>query len=345
METNEARLWRACDEGDLARVQLLTADPAVDVNFVGFERGDTPLIRACRKGHTGIVEHLVAHPRVNVELKNAAGGSPFFLACQENHLDLVRLLGKDPRIDVNALTHLLVTPFSIACEKGHVEVVTELLADPRIDVVKVDESMQSPFQMACGWGNSAIVALLLADPRVDVLQCDHTDFSPFRVACEGNHGDTVSLLLEDDRIDLKSPILGDYTTLAALVDLDSLSIVQRILASGRHVETPFMGEGESATKDLVTNFEDNPDLVRWQLRQLPRFREKYIGQTFALIVLLCDQFFTLTEAESQAQRFFAMARLLPMDLQMVLCNRLYSSPRDIVLRKHSEPGFRRHLHM
>ena len=41
------------------------------------------------------------------------------------------------------------------------------------------------------------------------------------------------------------------------------------------------------------------------------------------------------------RRFFAIAVKLPMDLQMVLCNRIFGSGKDIVLTKSSEPGFRK----
>ena len=42
MESKEQRLWLACSAGDLEIVKELAGDMAVDVNWVGEEKGDTP---------------------------------------------------------------------------------------------------------------------------------------------------------------------------------------------------------------------------------------------------------------------------------------------------------------
>jgi len=49
---------------------------------------------------------------------------------------------------------------------------------------------------------------------------------------------------------------------------------------------------------------------------------------------------TALSQSAQAQRFFMIASRLPLELHMVLCNRMYGSDRDTVSSKVSEPGFR-----
>ena len=78
------------------------------------------------------------------------------------------------------------------------------------------------------------------------------------------------------------------------------------------------------------------------------FIDFFISSVFALIVFLCDDLVSLSvpaptddEAATNTRRFFAIAAALPMDLQMVLCNRMYGSHKDLVLTKHSEPAFKR----
>ena len=44
-------------------------------------------------------------------------------------------------------------------------------------------------------------------------------------------------------------------------------------------------------------------------------------------------------APARSKSFFAIASQLPLELQMVLCNRVYGSPKDLVASKHSETGF------
>ena len=43
--------------------------------------------------------------------------------------------------------------------------------------------------------------------------------------------------------------------------------------------------------------------------------------------------------DENTARFFAISGKLPLELQMVLSNRVYNSPRDLVLTKHSKPSF------
>lgn len=66
-----------------------------------------------------------------------------------------------------------------------------------------------------------------------------------------------------------------------------------------------------------------------------------MGHLFALVVFFADGFVALTpRAPAQVVRFLRIAHKLPMDLQMVLCNRLFGSPKDNVPSKYSEPGFK-----
>ena len=77
------------------------------------------------------------------------------------------------------------------------------------------------------------------------------------------------------------------------------------------------------------------------------FPDSLSAEAFALIVFLCDSYLELRETMpttpvssiSGAVRLFQVARQLPMDLQMVLCNRLYGSAKTLILTRNSEPEF------
>ena len=83
--------------------------------------------------------------------------------------------------------------------------------------------------------------------------------------------------------------------------------------------------------------------------------ESLAGKLFALTVFLCDgylQFRTSrgNEAEAAAEtaatvmpqeRFFRIALVLPMDLQMLLCNRTFGLGGSIIFKKESEAGFKK----
>ena len=99
---------------------------------------------------------------------------------------------------------------------------------------------------------------------------------------------------------------------------------------------------------LLDSFEADPAATRQQLRELPHLRDPFIGEVLALVVFLCDDLLatakpstTDASAASGAARFFQIAVQLPMELQMVLCNRKFGSGKDHVLTKHSEPAFKK----
>jgi len=149
--SKDQQLWDASHQGDFERVKTLASDPAVDMNWIGPEKGDTPLHCTCRFGHLQVVEFLLKHPLVVVNLAGKA--SPLFIACQGSHKEVVELLLADKRVDVNGPTKDGRTPFSVACQVGHKEVVSLLLASVRIDINKADNKRRTP-PLVCLAGRS-----------------------------------------------------------------------------------------------------------------------------------------------------------------------------------------------
>lgn len=59
------------------------------------------------------------------------------------------------------------------------------------------------------------------------------------------------------------------------------------------------------------------------------------------MVLLSDGHLTIGEDTStRSARFFSLGQRLPMDLQMVLCNRLFDLPHDFVTVSKTTIGFK-----
>jgi len=273
-ESKSHELWQACFDGDhaLVEVLLLGNDSAVEVNWIGPEKGDTPLHRACRFGHLQVVEILLKNSSVDVNAGNAGNASsPFYIACQEGHKDMVSLLLGDMRIDLNKPNVNCCTPFYIACQNGHREVVLLLLADTRIDVNTRHTKGLTPCFIACQNGHKAVVSLLLADMRIDANKPQNEWVTPFFIASENGHMEVVSLLLGDMRIevnqqrndgatpfyivcqeghkDMVSLLLADIRININIAENDQctplwmasqnghLLVVQLILASGREIDT------------------------------------------------------------------------------------------------------------
>jgi len=80
--------------------------------------------------------------------------------------------------------------------------------------------------------------------------------------------------------------------------------------------------------DLIDEYERDPVAVRNRLRRQPGLREYFIGHLFALIVFHSDSFVATKDStvDSYTRKFFRITSQLPLDLQMVLCNRIFGSP-------------------
>jgi len=318
----------------------------------------------------------LADPRMDLNKPRNDGATPFFIACQEGHKEVVLLLLADSRVDPNMPRNTGATPFFLACQKGHKEVVLLLLADPRIDPKKPTDTGATPFYVGCRNGNKEVVLLLLADPRVDPNKPKNDGATSFLKACQKGHKEVVSLLLADPRIDPNKPRNDQSTPLWQASQNGHLVVVQHLLASGREIDTKMKctfnnktaaeqgrAIGERTTKenneteedfqrrktnsplcaDLIDAYEREPEhlQVLHRLRRQPGLREYFIGHLFALVIFFSDSFAIISErtAHADTKRFFGICARLPLEVQMIICNKAFGSPKDIILSRDSEPGF------
>jgi len=342
-QSKEQKLWQACTDGDLEAVKKLASDPGVDINWVGEDRGDTALHRACRFGHLEIVKVLLAQERIEANKENEGDASPVSIACQEGHKEVVSLLLADPRVDPNKPANDGATPFLIACQNGHKEVVSMLLTDPRIDHNMPNSNGATPFLIACENGHKEVVSLLLADPRIDPNMPINDQATPLWFASNNGHLAVVQHLLASGKeIDTKMRSAFNNKTAAE---------------QGRAMGTADMDDmDEDETKedyerrktngplcaDLIDEYERDPVAVRHRLRRQPGLREYFIGHLFALVVFHSDSFVVINEslAHPDTMRFFRICARLPLEIQMIICNRVFGCPKDIIPLRDSEPGFK-----
>ena len=260
-----------------------------------------------------------------------------------------------------------------ACTSGDLELVKHLASDPAVNVNWGDpEFNRTAFYRACFHGHLSIVEFLLNHPQVEVNKSQQEGGTPFYAACQEGHLDVAKLLLTDTRIDVNKLNQYQSTPLLKAAEKGHMPIVQLLFASGREVDTkiktiagPARWNNKTAAEiarlqgpliaALIDSFEADPAATRQQLRELPELRDSFMSDLFALVVFLCDGLLLTVDAESsasffvfftkpstsQAVRFFRIAQSLPMELQMVLCNRVFGSGKDHVLTKHSEPAFKK----
>jgi len=283
---------------------------------------------------------MLADPRADPNQSTNDGATPFFIACQQGHKEVVSLLLAEQRTDPNRQNDIGVTPFFIVCEKGYKEVVSLLLADPRIDSNKADDDDEAtPFFIACQEGHKEVVSLLLADPRIDPNKPTNDQSTPLWQASQNGHLVVVQHLLASGReIDTRRRSTFENRTAAE---------------QGRAMGTAEKGDDETLEDfersrtngplcaDLIDEYERDPVATTHRLRRQPGLRDFFIGHLFALVVFHSDSFTVINErtAHFDTKRFFKITSRLPLDLLMLLCNRIFGSPRDIILSRDSEPGF------
>ena len=322
-------LWEACKSGDVHKVPELLANPQVDVNSSSPDRLDTPLHLACRFGRAEVVRLLLRHPAIEVDLGNAGGASPFNIACQEGHRDVADMMLADQRIQPNMVNFRNATPLYKACQNGHLDVLDTLLMDRRVEVNTPTESC-TPLWKASENGRLDVVLLLLASDYI----VDTTATS--LPGAERWHNTTAATWA---RLYPTLPRYQNHTPW----DHDRCRLHGPEIAS------------------LIESYEGDPLRVRVQLRSRPEIRSRFIARLFGVVIFFVDNLLRpsqstvmaattaatmskVPEAEvlavAEALRFLQIAARLPLDLQMVLCNRAFSSARDVVPSHEVEPCFR-----
>jgi len=339
MSTKEEQLWQAATDGDLELVRKLSEDPAVNVEWTDETATRTPFYRACFFGRLEVVEFLLGDPRVNVNCKQKEGATPICGACSEGRTEVVARLLMDPRIDVNEPTIGKTSGFYWACTMGRVGIVAMLLADSRVEVNGRADDGATPFFSACEDGRTAVVSLLLKDPRIDVNLAKSSNSSPLWVVSQNGNLPEAQLILASGR-EIEVGKISNFDQTTALQRARAVAARSK---PNSETEEVFKRKQQACPliADLITRFEEDPTAVRAQLAYLPHVRDSFIGPLFALVVFVADNYARARpETPQHATRFFGVCSQLPLELQMVLCNRVFASPKDLVLARDSEPGFR-----
>ena len=99
---------------------------------------------------------------------------------------------------------------------------------------------------------------------------------------------------------------------------------------------------ETETATLLERFKENPVEIRHAVRVELGCCDELAAEMFALVVFVSDGLLQIRDTASSppAARFFKIARKLPLELQMVLCQLVMGSPKETIPGKESEAAFR-----
>jgi hypothetical protein len=248
--------------------------------------------------------------------------------------------------------------------RGNAEAVQKLLKDqPDTDVNLVRPGRsRTALSMACTKGNLEVVRVLLAHPGSDPNIA--RVLNPIVLAWMADHRDIVKLMLSHPAVDINCGLLwracrqGDEETVVWLLGsnktVDARSVLTGPLLDAGHTPAEIAcHHGFPHIAKLIEAYNSEPLAVRHKIQLTLDVLEAKVAAVFALVVFLCDGLLAprlpdlntgtppgAPETDTKAARFFSVAQRLPLELQMVLCNRMHGSSKNTVRREHSEPAFR-----
>jgi ankyrin repeat protein len=347
----ETALYLAAQRGDYAEVASLldldndkNLDKNLDKNS-GFchchchcpdvNRPDhcdrTPLYVASMKGHHEVVQLLIQHPSILINAATNKGWTALYVASSSNQIKVVELLLSDKNsgfcLDVNASTYSGDTPLHKATAAQHTEVVKLLLSHPNINVNKTDVCGETALYIAAQYGYNDVVQLLLDCNNINVNQVDNQGATALWVAASRGHLTTVELLLASSSSSSVNTQLKTWNGAAYWQGKTAREIA---LLYEFH-----------PTADLLACHEADPIKTRNHLRLKLGFNLQDAANLFALNLFVQDKFIQPNnKTPLLTSRFFRIISALPLELKMLLCNKLYSVHKDFISSHHIQKALK-----
>ena len=264
------------------------------------------------------------------------------------------------------------TELHLAVDKNQVDRVRQLLQEhPELNVNALNSYGWAPLHCAASRWQHEIVQLLLAHPLIDVNLRKRDMWTPLLVATLNARVDAVRILLEDPRVDVNLDIRGrtslwlcvryrKYDVLELLIALrgHELDLVRKGMDLSTTITPLEAAEGHAPEKLLLEKMLSDREKAIHEVRLRLGEPDTLAAELFCVVVFLSDDYLrfrpaSVPEAAGAAvvvrmnsetvrghRRFFRIALRLPMELQMVLCHRIYSSARSIVSVQQTEMIFR-----
>jgi len=231
-----------------------------------------------------------------------------------------------------------------------VDILKYLLAKyPQLDVNARCRDGWTPVTWAIHWGNIAGIRLLTNHPLVDLTIVDNEGLTPLLNALKSWRSDAWDVLIESWK-DLGPMICPDESrrsgdlwphTLMKKLQADpeqklheSRLKLHRARAAGIYALIVFLCDG-------LLRVRGQPSLLSLVTKTDP------LEVWTALATLFCGQGshtrisgFVRASVDTKAARFFRIASMLPLELQMVLCYRTVGSRLDNIPSHFSERAFK-----
>jgi len=242
--------------------------------------------------------------------------------------EAAELLAANPGLDVNAPDMSGTVPtgdtaLHIATARLYTDFITFLLAQPGIKVNALNSKHETPLFAACRGHLPPCIRVLLADPRVRPY-ISSQGVSPLELLTRNDQNDEIKIWIASGR-EVRLNLSGR----SSLVDLATAG-------------------GRLYPKFIFTRFQNNPIRTRLEVRRQLGESNELAAESFALVVFTCDGLLQVPESQlektprsERATRFFRILQRLPLELQVLICNRSVGSKKDNIPQANREVAFRR----
>lgn len=333
-------------DSPLEVIDLLLACPRIKPDNVG--RGElTCLALACYLGLTDIVRRLLNHPAVDPTFISPRGSAIFAAACAEHSGPLALLLADGrahPGAHQSANGATTVVPLVVATTCNRVDSVKLLLADPRVDVTAAGDQGFDAFISGCGVGDTEVLEIFLEDGRANVNSTQFENATGLYLAAQAGRLDTLhTLMAYCGNLDTSTRIQSNTDPMEN--GKNAIEWVETILGEHHQANIP-MEDYERAIKNgrevisLITQYDTDRRQTRANIQALPVFKTKFVPRIYALVVLFSDNYLHAEKAPPEVFRFLRIASSLPLELQMVLCRRVFGDARDVITSELAEGAFK-----
>lgn len=325
----------------IALIQILLKT-GVNIDNVSYWDGTTLLFNALKNRYFDLATFLLQNGAdINWHGHNIA--SFLHYAILEDREDIIDFLFKQKKLDINIKDRDGNTPWFLAIYKKNINYVKLFFTHSEIDILAVNNNHHSAIHLASHMGCTDILRVLLSQGLNINERKANDNRTPLMTAALAGNIETVKYLLEQgaDRL-LKD--INDASALTLLAEKreeitnDSLKCLFLI---GVYVLV-LNGVGELNNQLNVYGAHRIEHIIAMANQTL---WQTLPAELFAIVVFLCDGLLCQKNISSgnpslEAARFFSISGRLPLELQMYLCNKVYHSPKEIVLIRDSETAFK-----
>lgn len=351
-------------------VKMLLDDPRVDPNLEGPDKA--PAIHIC---DNGILKLLVNHPRISIKdleglycdlikkvnserleivLSNPLvdpntltkeGYNP--LVYISGYIESIGVIVKNPRINVNLECPIdEICPLYKSCKRGHHTTTEYLLSHPDIDVNKArEDDKRTPLhaltELESSW---VLMNLLLSHPKINVNPRDIHGCTPFFYFCEKGIYNGAQKMLGDKRLEIDVMSNDGRTPFSCASEKTDLRLLKLLVLDGRRIDFSCRGDSK-----ILTIIRSNPWKFRCELWREYNILDEKVTFLFTTSILISEGYLKHPPTgsdevyEKHMRRFYDFVLELPMELRMIICNRICGSPQDIISVKTIKSNLRKHF--